>query len=592
MDLSPLATYFATHGLAALDFGSHAASHLAHLTDSLWSWAPLSQNRWNAFMKGFRVALTLITAGLLMYEWRAQKLGEDIPNKGWLGKRSIAIILTVLGFGAYYDFGNPNTRYPDYYHRHEFYHYYLGSKYFEEVGYTRLYECTMIAEVENGRAADIRQREIRDLGVNLIKPVTDTYVFSDPSQCKRHFAPKRWEAFKRDINWFYNSARGSYWEGMQKDHGYNPPPVWTMGGKFFGQFGPADDVYFKVLSMIDIFLQLGAILLIRWAFGWRAMAITAVFWGCNAPANFYWTGGAFIRQDWIFFLVAAFALARKRMFVLSGVALTWSALLRVFPVIIFGGVGMIMLFHCLRQWRKGVPLWSLRAWHPEHRKFIGGCVIAAGTLIPASIVATGGPESYQSFYAHTMKVHNRTPLTNQMGLESMLVHNWQGRMRLARNDNMDDPFEGWKTARLDRFHNALPVFLTIVAILTLWTAWALRRTKFLWMGMALSLPLFMALTNLTCYYYCIYMLAVAVALVRKPLAPVYLAVSGASQLLLHAYYFVDDQFVSISYLFFMLSLMMLYVYSRPFSVERLRAWWQGKPEPKPEQPRLAPTPAE
>ena len=25
---------------------------------------------------------------------------------------------------------------------------------------------------------------------------------------------------------------------------------------------------------------------------------------------------------------------------------------------------------------------------------------------------------------------------------------------------------------------------------------------------------------------------------------------------------------------------MLYTYSRPFSMERLKAWWEGKPEPK------------
>ena len=36
-------------------------------------------------------------------------------------------------------------------------------------------------------------------------------------------------------------------------------------------------------------------------------AIATVFWGCNAPANFYWTGGAFMRQDWFFFLVASLA---------------------------------------------------------------------------------------------------------------------------------------------------------------------------------------------------------------------------------------------------------------------------------------------
>ena len=33
-------------------------------------------------------------------------------------------------------------------HYYEFYHYYLGAKYAPELGYTRLYECTVAAEDE------------------------------------------------------------------------------------------------------------------------------------------------------------------------------------------------------------------------------------------------------------------------------------------------------------------------------------------------------------------------------------------------------------------------------------------------------------
>src|SRR6185436_6125146 len=102
--------------------------------------------------------------------------------------------LTLIGFFTYFDFGNPNVRYPNYYHRHEFYHYYLGSKYSDAVGYTRLYDCTMIAEVENGRGTEIQKREIRDLSVNLIKPVTETESFKNPSECKKRFSPAEWEA--------------------------------------------------------------------------------------------------------------------------------------------------------------------------------------------------------------------------------------------------------------------------------------------------------------------------------------------------------------------------------------------------------------
>ena len=78
--------------------------------------------------------------------------------------------MTVLAFGAYFDFFNPNTRYPDFYHRHEFFHHYLGAKYSHELGYRRIYECTGIAEIELGRGDAVRKRDYRDLSDNRLKP--------------------------------------------------------------------------------------------------------------------------------------------------------------------------------------------------------------------------------------------------------------------------------------------------------------------------------------------------------------------------------------------------------------------------------------
>lgn len=524
-----------------------------------------SRDNWDSVMTTFRIALPLIAAGLLLLEARARRLGVK-PSEVIL--KRVGMTFTVLAVLAYFDFFNPNVRYQDYYHRHEFYHYYLGSKYFKQVGYTRLYECTAIAEVELGFGTRMRKMEIRDLRVNLIKPVSETYVFSDPGQCKRHFSPETWEAFKKDVKWFESTARGDYWDNMKKDHGYNPPPVWTMEGKFFSSFGNAGDAFFKKLALLDVLLNVGSVAILGWAFGWRIMAIAAVFWGCNAPANFYWTGGAFLRMDWIFLFVAAVCLARKRKFSLAGAALTWSSLLRVFPVIAFFGWAVII----------GVHLFRKRELHPDHKQLIGGCIVAAGLLIPASLVVAG-PDSYKAFAAH-ISVHKDTPLTNHMGLETMLVHDWGGRMRFTRDDTLDDPFELWKQGRRDRFHAMKPVFFAIVLVVAAWTAWALRRTKLLWVGVPMSLALVVCLTNLTCYYYSMFMAAAVLVLITPSLAPAYLVVSGASQILLRTFYFIDDKYTAQSYLFFALSLIFLGIYSRPFSVARLKAWIRGEPEPK------------
>lgn len=528
-------------------------------------------------MDFFKIGLALVGAGLLVIEARAKRLGETLPEKT---TKRILIAFAALGFFAYFDFFNPNVRYPDYYHRHEFYHYYLGSKYNRALGYTRLYECTMVAEVENGRGAQIKTRDIRDLRVNLIKPVTQTEVFSNPNECKKRFSPQEWEAFKKDVSWFESVSRGGYWENMQQDHGYNPPPVWTMTGKFFASFGSASDGFFKALSTLDIALQAGALGMLYWAFGLRIMAIASVFWGCNAAANFYWTGGAFLRQDWIFLLVSSVCLARKRKFALAGAALTWSSLLRVFPMVVFGGWIIVA----------GIHLWKKRKLHPDHQRLLMGCVVCAGLLIPTSMVVTG-PESYREFIAH-IKVHNRTPLTNHMGLETILVHNWDGRMRFTRDSTLDDPFELWKQGRIERFNHMKPLFFAIALAVFAWMTWALRRTKLLWVASGLSLPLVLSLTNLTCYYYCMFLIAVPLCTIVPSLAPALLATSGASQIVLRSFYFIDDQYTAESYLFYAMSLLLLWAYSRPFSKERLRAWLDGKPEPKslpraPEKPATA-----
>lgn len=535
-----------------------------------WSFHFLGQDifahdQWQSFMQFFKIGMGLVAAGLLIVEARAKRLGERLSE---ITTRRICIAFTVLGFFAYFDGFNPNVRYQNYYHRHELYHYYLGSKYSSALGYTRLYDCTMIAEIDNGHGAQVQKREIRDLHVNLIRPVTETDSYKDPSDCKRRFSPEEWEAFRKDVAWFESTARGGYWENMQQDHGYNPPPVWTMTGKFFSSFGVAGDAFFKQLAAIDVLLQLATLLMFNWAFGVRIMAIASVFWGCNAVANFYWTGGAFLRQDWIFLLVASVCFARKRRFGLSGAALTWSALLRVFPMIAFAGLGIVIGIHWLKK----------RTLHPDHRRLIAGCVVCAGLLVPASIVVAG-PESYREFTAH-IRVHNRTPLTNHMGLETILVHNWAGRMRFTRDPSLDDNFQLWKQGRNERFDRMKPVFVGIAIAVFAWMAWALRRTKSLWIAAGLSLPLMVSLTNLTCYYYCMFLVAIPICRARPALAPAFLAASSASQIVLRSYHFIDDQYTAESYLFYVAALLPLVAYSRPFSMTRLRAWWDGRPEPR------------
>lgn len=530
-----------------------------------WPGRWFAADNWRQLTIGLSITLSVGASALFMLEQRARRIGYR-PSERLC--RAVGVGLTLTACLVYFDFWNPNTRYHAYYHRHELYHYYLGSKYFDELGYKRLYTCTAIAEVESGRGAHIRQRQIRDLSAkNLIVPTTDTYVFSDPAQCKRHFTDVRWQAFKADVAWFESSSRGSYWDKMRTDHGYNPPPVWTMSGKFFASLAPAGDHFFKLLALLDVLLQLGAVLMIGWGFGWRTMTLAAVFWGCNAPAHFYWTGGAFLRQDWFFAFVAALCLARRRKFALSGAALTWSSLLRIFPIVAFAGVGLIMLFDTLRKRR-------LRA---DYRRFILGSMLTASVLVAASS-AVSGIDSYPEFARH-ISFHKDTPLTNNMGLEMLLAHDWDGRMVFTIDERLDDPMQGWKEGHTARVRALRPLLLASNVMVLGWLAWALRRTKLLWIGMALSVPLMISVLSLTCYYYGFFVAPAALVLLSPALGPAYLALAGASQILLTRLYWMDDKYGALSLLFYAFGLCTLYALSRPFSLARLRAWLAGRPEP-------------
>jgi len=520
-----------------------------------WPGSWLAGGAFDRFTTGLSIGLSLCASGLFILDERRRRLGRPFSARA---TRAVCVALSVLSFFTYFDFFNPNTRFHDYYHRHEFYHYYLGSKYFGEIGYDRLYTCTAIAEVEAGHAEEVKRSRICDLGgTNLVIPIEDSYVFSDPARCKRHFSSARWQEFRKDVEWFASVSRrdGEYWPRMRIDHGYNPPPVWTMTGKLLSSLAPAGDHFFKLLALLDILLQLGALLAIRWAFGLRIMTLAAVFWGCNAAANNHFTLGAFLRQDWHFLFVLSVCFARKRWHALSGAALTWSTALRVFPVIAFAGAGLVILLDVLHT----------RRLRRAHRNFILGSALAGAALFGASSAVTG-VDAYRAFADH-IRLHKDTPLTNNMGVEMLLAHTWEGRLVFNTDERLDDTVQPWKEGHLARAHALRPLLLAISALELLWMAWVLRRTRVLWAGIALSMPLMMSLLNLTNYYYCMFVALAPLVVLSPALGPAFLALAAASQVILTRFYWIDDEYAAMSLLFYAFALCTLYALSRP-----VRGW--------------------
>jgi hypothetical protein len=192
-------------------------------------------------------------------------------------KKFVGIALGVAAIVAYFD--GFYIKAPKFYHRHDVYHYYMGAKYFPEIGYDGLYKCALIAQDQLGvvtytnestgrqlkidLSKEVRHpdKKIRNLsGDNLLKPASDFLPHAE--ECTKRFSEARWAAFKEDVKFFRIESEKGYWDTMQHDHGYNPPPVWTMGGKFFAElFSPGERVFgfhwVQHLAMLDVAYLLG-----------------------------------------------------------------------------------------------------------------------------------------------------------------------------------------------------------------------------------------------------------------------------------------------------------------------------------------------
>ena len=503
-----------------------------------------------------KAVIAITAAGCVFYESARAGAHRPIAER-W--KKAVGVILGVAAIVAY--FNGFKIGAPRFYHGHDQFHYYMGAKYFDELGYSGLYKCTAIAQDELGSAATIQldgrtlrldmkkevrhpDKKIRNLGGdNLLIPIAD--ILDHPEQCRDLFTPARWEIFKEDVRFFRFTSDKSYWEGMQKDHGYNPPPVWTIAGKIFGELHPASVRYLQFLGSLDLFYLAGMFVALWWAFGWRVSMVGAIFWGCQSSAPFYWTGGAFLRQDWLFYLVLSACLIRKRWFKLAGAAMVYAGLLRVFP-----GLAVI-------GWLTTAAIYLVRhkRMHRTHVQVLIGGVLGAIVLVGLSL-QIAGRDSYKQFYEHTIKVHDQTPLTNHMGLRVLVaqktpveipqigvgVGTQSGRMKYTKDVKLADPFQLWKDMRNERYRKVRYAAYAIIALSFLGFVYVLRRVKSLWISQCLGQIWIILLSQLTCYYYSFMILAAPLTKVKRGIEAPLFGLAALSQFVWMIFYWNDDKY--------------------------------------------------
>jgi hypothetical protein len=411
---------------------------------------------------------------------------------------ALATATAVLSLAVYVALGD--VQFP--YHRWDQFHYYIGAKYLPEIGYTRIYQCTAVAEAERFGPAAVVLRSIRDLRTEAIVPAAT--ALADPASCKRHFSPARWAAFVDDVAWFRNDAPArSYWRNMQADHGFNGAPAWSIAGRALASLGPASARLQTGLALIDPVLLAIAFALIGWAFGVRVVWVALVVWGCQFPAKGAWTVGGFLRQDWFLALVASVCLARRERWTAAGLALATSAMIRLFPAVLLG----VPMLVAARRWV------ASRTIARSDRRFALGLALGAVAWFVTATADFGIP-TWLDFRDHIV-MHNAEPLANHIGLRGLLSQTMEGRLAKTQQDSATDPYHLWVVRREEAFAARRPIYLALVAGVFAMAAIAAGRIRELWVALAASTVLVVTLLDIASYYCAMFVLLPLLAAVDR-----------------------------------------------------------------------------
>ncbi len=362
----------------------------------------------------------LLLLGMVLRRAGLPHAGERLRNGLLIGLAALA----TLCWWELLQFHHVRARVLADVHYSEFFHYYMGSKYFPELGYTGLYHCTALAVARGGERLEPIQGSIRDLATNELE--TSRWILSEQSRCTGRLSPKRWQEFENDVGWFRRRMPTEEWTPLLLDWGYNATPVWGLFGYVLANTAPISDLQVRVLTLLDAGLLLVTWACVGWAFGWRVLCVALVFWGTNVASGYTWTGGSYLRQGWVSATLVGLALLRRDKGVAAGFLFGVATLLRAFPGMLFVAIGL----------KAALEMASRRSWRlaPTPRRVALGGLIALCTLGPLSALAGFGPRAWADFAENTRL--DAQPALNKMGLRTVLAYDPDTRLDALRSDFM------------------------------------------------------------------------------------------------------------------------------------------------------------
>ena len=109
---------------------------------------------------------------------------------------------------------------------------------------------------------------------------------NEVDQIKQRFSPERWDEFKKDMRWFWQSMGIGDYLGSLRDHGGNATPVWILITRGLFGFVNANETTLLLTGLLDPVLLALLFIAIGRSFGARAALLCMIVFGAVRPAGF------------------------------------------------------------------------------------------------------------------------------------------------------------------------------------------------------------------------------------------------------------------------------------------------------------------
>ncbi len=403
----------------------------------------------------------------------------------------------VLAVAAYPNFGRLHG--DRLHHDWEQFHYTLSAKYSSELGYDGLYAASIQAQLEHPVVGRVPHFTLRDLRTNQVVGIQDEASRRHRAEVRARFSDARWQQFVRDHEHFVRHVTSAHLANMRRDHGFNAPPSWTFVARLFAGRVRADDAGLDGLGTIDLVLVALGLGALGWAFGSRVLCCAVVLFGVSYVGRYFWVGGSLLRFDWLAALMISAALLHRRRAGLAGAALGYAAAVRLFPLFFAAGP-LVLALKAL--WGVRRTPWRTRVADPAVQgglRFVCGVALALGLAVLAGAAVGDGLGAW-STYAEVIELHRGTWLTNNVGLQNLVLHDADTFGRRLVDFSQAEPWTAWQERLEENLRQRGAVLL---AVQGLFLAALGVTAAFLSPAASLALgvvPVFVIFLS-TCYYW-------------------------------------------------------------------------------------------